>query len=214
MDKNTNQSSSGLKKAIALVAAAIAIASVYYGSYLPLQKSQAFINTLRNMDRMTTLDEVIRNFDQVFSISSPIGQEELIRHFANIAAQTVQQHGAQNPDLTRQIVQYLEEEYEPIISRGRGMSFTQNLFLLGAVNHAAFIQTKDPAYLERAISLFEEGRELSPDRPQFLYQLFGAYQIAGQKEKAIEVGERIIELWPNDENIKKGLEQLKGGTIS
>lgn len=202
----------GYKKIIAVVSSLALLWAIYYGSYLPFKKSQSFIDVLRNMANMTSIEEIESSFSAVFAVPSPIGQEELVRHFANIALQTAQQSGRDNPELTKRLVAYLENAYDPIIGRGRGMSFNQNLFLLGAINHVAFVQTQEKVYLDRAIELFEEGRSRSPHRPQFLYQLFDVYRLAGDQEKASEVGEKIIELWPNDTRIKSQLDELRGST--
>ena len=209
MNHESNQMNTKLKQVIALVVSGVVLVSIYYGSYLPLQKSQAFIDTLRNMDRMTSLEEVEASFSEVFAIPSPIGQEELVRHFNNIALQTAQQSGGSNPALTENLVAYVGANYEPFLTQGRGMSVSQDIFLFGALNQTAFLQTKKPEYLEKSINLFELGRELGPNRPQFLYQLFDVYQIANEREKAIEVGEKILSNWPEDSRVKARLAELQ-----
>jgi len=204
------QISSTTKQVIAVLVSLVLVGLVYYGSYLPYKKSRSFINNLRNIDRMGTFDDVKRNFNEVYAISAPIGHEELVRHFSNIALQTVQQTGRENPDLAQSVIAYVEEIYAPILENGRGMSFNQNLFILGAINQVAFLQTGNEEYLEKGIQYFERGNELAPQRPQFLYGLFDLYRLSGQTDKAIDMGEQIISLWPNDERIQVLLGELKG----
>lgn len=202
------------KKAIALIASAFMLFLVYYGSYLPWHKSSVFIATLRQLSQFGTVDEVLRGFDQVFQIQSPIGQEELVRHFGNVVMSSIQQNGGAQPQLSETLLGYLEERYKPILARERGMSFNQNLLLLGIVNQTVAVHTKKQEYLDRAEALYLQGLESAPDRPQFLYALYDLYRLEQRNDKALEMAEKIINLWPEDARIEQSVNQMKGVSTS
>ena len=85
------------------------------------------------------------------------------------------------------------------------MSFEQDLFIVGTMNEIAYLKTQDQKYLEGAQRYFEEGHELGPERPQFLYSLLDVYRLKKDIPRAIEVAQKILTLWPNDERLKNML---------
>ena len=155
------------------------------------------------MGQMTSVAEVEQAFEIPFSIPSPIGHEEIVRHFSSLILSTVQRFGPEQTSATVELVNHAVESFRPNLDRQRGMSFNQNLYVLGSLNQVAFLQTKDAKYLEEAKKYYLLGHELSPKRPQFLYGLFDLYRIEGDVEKTTEVTNQILSLWPNDERTKK-----------
>lgn len=200
---NTPNNSNGIKQVIAVVASLFLIWLIYFGSYLPFKKSQTFILTLQSMDSMRSIDDVKAAFDVVFDNPSPIGQEEVLRHFSSVILSTVQRFSAAQVPATEQLLQYVESRYQPIMARERGMSFGQHLFILGSMNEVAYVQTKNPKYLEASKKYFLLGNELAPRRPQFLYGLFDLYRLEGDLGKATEIANEILRLWPNDTRIQQ-----------
>ena len=140
---------------------------------------------------------------------SPIGQEELVRNMGNYLVNIIRGN-AQNPELVAAVMQYMERYYAPILARGRGMSYEQNLFVLGTASEFAFIKTNNPQYLAAAKRYYLQGFSLGPNRPQPLYGLLDVYRMEGDLDRAIEMGEKIVSLWPSDERTKGVLEELKG----
>ncbi|MEK7188174.1 MAG: hypothetical protein AAB691_05015 [Patescibacteria group bacterium] len=194
------------RQIIALVGSAFLLWTIYFGSYLPLQKSKAFIITLQSMDQMRSLDDVKRAFATPFDIPSPIGQEEVVRHFASVILSTIQRFEPDQASTSVELVGLVKELFDPIITRQRGMSFDQNLYVLGSMHQVVALQTKDPQYLEKAEEYLTLGRQLAPHRPQFLYGLFDLYRLQGDNAKALEVANTIIQLWPMDDRVKAYLE--------
>jgi hypothetical protein len=191
-----------LKKVIAIAASAVLVGLMYYGSFLPLRKSQKLIMTMRSLENVSSAEEFKEVFSEVLDAPSPIGQEELVRHMANLLPPIIERNGRGNPDLVKVLVEYVESYFTPIIDYGKGMSFAQNLYLLGAMNELSFIQTGDPKYLESAHRYFSKGLEIGPRRPQFLYGMFDIYRIQGNVPKAIETAETILSQWPDDERTR------------
>lgn len=194
-----------LKKTIVVAGIAFLGAIGYYGSILPLQKSQTFIVSLRRLDSVQSVAEFKALMSPVFDIPSPIGQEELVRNTANSILGTIQR--TENPDVISQLMQYVEGYYKPIMDRGTGMSFGQNLYILGTLNEFAFLRTKNPTYLAAAKSYYSKGLELGPKRPQFLYGMFDVYRMEGDVEGVRRIAAEVLSYWPDDARVKGGLEE-------
>ncbi len=196
-----------VKKIIGLAATAAVFAVLYYGTWLPLDASMAFIGALR------TQVKSVSQFEQVFSppldlsASSPIGYEELVRNTGNTVLSIIQQNTS-NPQVTEALLAYLESYYKPVVARGKGMSFEQNLYILGAANEIAYLQTKKPEYLNASIQYFNQGLALGPKRPQFLYGMFDALRMKGDVHDARIVGEQILSEWPTDMKTAQALASL------
>ena len=194
------------KIVLASIAALLLLLVAFYGNFLPLRKSQVLIRTLRTLNDSKSLEEFKGNLSVPLNFPSPIGQEEAVRNIANIILGVVQQ--TDNPEAISDIINFIESYYKPIISRGTGMSFEQNVYILGAINELAFVKTKEIKYLTTAHNYFEQGLRLGPNRPQFLYGMFDIYRIEGSVEGAKEIAGRLLAAWPDDQKVKDGLEEF------
>jgi hypothetical protein len=198
---NSIMDRSDLKK-LAAYGAVIAIMFVaYYGNFLPLRKSQSFIYMNRSLGTVRSWEQLQVIASESLDKRSPIGQEEIVRSFTNMMLGVLRSNG-QNPALTAAVMEYLHRYYDPIINRGRGMSFQQNLYVLGLMNQIAYAQTKEAAYLNESERYFVTAVNLAPNRPQSLYGLLDVYRIKQDRQKMEEIGNRILSLWPQDENVK------------
>lgn len=193
------------KQSIAVLAALVILFIGYYGSYLPYRKSHAFIVTLGG--RIGTLKDLKQKFGEVLDMPSPIGHAELTRNFANTGFSVIEQV-RESPEAIRSLMDYIETRYRPLIERGRGMSFLQDLFLLGTLNREAFARTGDVRYLEAAKKYYREGYAIGSTRPQFVYGLFDLYRMENNVPKVKEMAEQILRLWPTDEATRNALEEF------
>ena len=196
-----------IKKAIAISASVFLLFLGYYSSYLPARKSMVFISTLQSAGGIKTLADFEQAFSEPLDYPSPIGQEELVRNTANTVLSTLQNIPPEGVD---QMVNFIESYYEPIVSRGRGMSFGQNLYLLGALNELAFLKTQKAQYINDAERYFKEARNLGPKRPQGLYGLLDVYRIKGDVPNAVMIGEQILSQWPTDTKVRGILQSFEG----
>jgi hypothetical protein len=87
------------------------------------------------------------------------------------------------------------------------MSFSQDVYILGALNEVAFLQTHDQTYVHAAEAYFKNALELGPHRPQSLYGLFDVYRMEGNASATIDIGNRIIAEW-HDAAITRALSQI------
>lgn len=196
------------KKIIAVALALAILAIAYYGSYRPLRKAQMFIATLQGMQTTapTSLNDLETRLSTPLDYSAPIGQEELVRNTANSVLNFVQQ--SPNATSTDALVSFMMGYYDPILAQGRGMSFGQDLYLVGAVNEIAFARTGQANFLNAAQQYYEEGNALGPNRPQPLYGLFDVYRTEGNIASTTAIANKIISNWPSDQSIKQALAQF------
>ncbi len=194
------------KITLATVATLVILGIAFYGSFLPMRKSQVLIHTLQTLRTSQSLEEFKNNLAIPLNFPSPIGQEEAVRNAANVILGVVQQ--TDQPEAIADLMNFIESYYKPIVERGVGMSFEQNMYLLGALNELAFVKTKDVKFLSAAHNYFEKGLRLGPKRPQFLYGMFDIYRIEGNVEGAKAIAAQILAQWPDDQRVKSGLEEF------
>lgn len=196
------------KEIIAVVISLFIVFVAWYGSYLPMRKAETYISTLQGMQTnpVSSLNDLEKRLSAPLDAVSPIGQEELVRNTANSVLGFVQQN--QNPTSTAELIRFVTSYFDPILAREKGMSFGQDLYLMGAINETAYTSTGNQTYLDAAQKYYSEGEALGPNRPQPLYGLFDVYRMEGDTPDAITVGSKILTNWPTDQNVQKGLAQL------
>lgn len=195
-----------VKKTIGVLIAIFILSVAFYGTFLPMRKSQIFISAMQQLRSLKSLSDLEQVFAVPLDAPSPIGQEELVRNTANVILGLIQQND--KPEIVAELLSYVEKYYRPIVERGRGMSFEQDLYLLGALNEAAFIKTKNVSYLEAAQNYYSKGLTLGPKRPQFLYGMFDIYRTEGNVDGAKAIAAQILSQWPTDERARRGLQDF------
>jgi hypothetical protein len=201
-----------VKGTIAVVLCAIIVAVAAYGSYLPLRKAQTFIATLQSLQRspVSSIAELETRLSPPLDYPSPIGQEEIVRNMANSVLSFVQR--SQDASTTAALVGFLNTYFDPILERGKGMSFGQDVYLEGAINEISFSGTGDPRYLAAAEHYYSEAHELGPNRPQALYGLFDIYRAEGDVTNTKMIANQIIANWPEDMQIRQAVSAFLGPT--
>jgi len=196
------------KQIIAISVSFFILVMIFYGSYLPYKKSKTFIDSLNQLK--TTQIKSFEQLDNIVSsslkINSPIGQEELVRQFLGIFTGFISQN--ENPEVIDVLVKYIKTYSDPILNRGKGLSFNQDLYLAIRLYLTAYEKTKDQKYLDEAKKYAELSYSLGPKRPQVLYSLFDIYRLENNMEKAKEIGNQILNYWPDDENVKEAYDEL------
>ena len=188
-----------IKKAIAVSAAIFILLVAYYGSYLPMRKSTIFIDTMQSSYKIKTISDFESMFSVPLDYASPIGQEELVRSMANTINGSIQ--NVADPKALNELVNYAEKYYAPIVARNKGMSFGQDIYLLGVMNEVAFLKTKEPKYLQAAEKYFKMELALGPKRPQGLYGLLDVYRIGGNIDEFKKIASQVLSQWPSDTRI-------------
>lgn len=199
-----------IKKTIAAVLSGGVLVILYYGTFLPLRKSQQFIGTLNNLGSARSIDDFQERLSVPLDAPSPIGQEELVRNASNVIMNLMQQSDTEAETIAL-MLEYLDRYYSPILDRGKGMSFGQNLYIAGVIYEFAAVKTKNPDYLARSKEYFLRGLELGPNRPQSLYGLLDIYRLEGNAAQTRTIAERILELWPEDGRVRDLLNNMPQG---
>lgn len=192
-----------IKKVFAVIFSVFVLGIMYYGTYLPYNKSQLYISFLQNLNNINSLGQLESAASIPLDAPSPVGQEELVRNFSNVVVGLMNQNS--NPMLAEQLLNYMMSYYSPIIQSGRGINFAQNILIVGTAYQAAGTNAKNQDYLNQAENYFKEGLLLSPRRPQFLYSLFALYIQEKRFADAKDIMNQILTYWPNDPNVQKQL---------
>ena len=194
------------KHIIAVSLGIVILAIGIYGNYLPWRKSVAYVSASQKATSAKSLDELKKIFTPALKLNSPIGQPELVRNLANSLMSVVR--STDNPELIDASLKFLAEYYNPIIEKGSGMSFGQDLYLVGVIHEISAIQSKNPVYLDVSEQAFLSGVEASPNRPQYLYGLMDVYRFKQDGDRFKSVADKILENWPNDERTRKLVEEI------
>lgn len=202
-----------VKRVIAVAVVAVLAVIVVYGSYLPYRKSRDYVAAITATEKADSFQSFVTPYLQALEDTSPVGQEETTRNFAqtvsgiltNIPAGAVNQN-------TRTVVQALGALVDkfalPVIERKSSASQAQTYYIVASTYLRLYQITEIPAYRNRARDLLREGLALSPDRPQFLYALVEYESRYGTKAQARQYAQRVLELWPDDAEMKTRLSEL------
>ena len=190
-----------IKELIAVLSVFFLLIVAWYGSYLPMRKAQIYIGTLKNMQTnpVTSLADLENRISVPLNYPSPVGQEELVRNMASSVLGFVQQ--INDATSTADLINFLEKYFDPLIATGKGMSFSQDVYLMGIINEIAYTKTGNTQYLSDAQKYYTKAVEIGPNRPQGLYGLFDVYNIEKNIPAAKAIGEKILHNWPTDKNI-------------
>jgi len=196
------------KQIIAISISFFVLVMVFYGSYLPYKKSKTFISSLNALGagQIRSFEQLDKIVSSSLKINSPIGQEELIRQFLGVFAGFINQ--SDSPEVIDILVKYIESYANPILQKGKGLSFNQDLYLAIRFYLTAYEKTKDQKYLDKAKQYAELSYSLGPKRPQVLYSLFDIYRLENNMEKAKEIGNQILNYWPDDASVKEAYDEL------
>jgi len=184
------------RQVIAVAITGLLVWALYFGSWLPLRKSQQYIQTRQT--EIKSLEQFNSVYDVVLGYQSPVGQEEVVANYLELIASIIDEESKRenpNKEVIHALVGKAEEWALPIVERRVGFSYSQILFSFGGVYRSATIVLQDQTYYQKAVDMYKLGLEFSPDRQVFLYSLFDTYRFGGDKENARKIGERIVEVY-------------------
>jgi len=191
-----------LRQAILILLTFGSVLSIYFGAYLPYSKAKKnihVINSLRS-GNIKSLEQFKSLSNGLISFYSPIGQEETIRFFGREIISMMRNSNQQEP-----VMRELAKTVEPF-------SFYNNVRHLSAMGEMYSIlwsrYGKEEDFQKAEFYLLKMA-EIGPNLPPALYSLFEMYKIHGDKEKMVEIGERILKNWPGDKNIEQVVGSVK-----
>lgn len=192
----------------ALALAFLFLIAGWYGNFLPMVKAESYISNLGSLKSSQTWEDFRNMFDATMNLPSPFGDEEIKRNLGNVILAMIGQDSKGNYTMVRTVSDYIDSYLSPLVSRGKGSSFGQTVFIAGAVEQTAFNVTGDKYFFDKAENYFKNGLDVSPSRPQFLYGLFDLYERSHNKDGAVAIGQEIIKLWPQDSDTAQAVSSL------
>lgn len=185
-----------LKYIIASTLIILALFSIYYGSYLPVQKAKRYVLASRMIQTgsIRTLDAFKNNFNTVLNFYSPVGQEEAVLYLAtdilNMLSSSEQQEA-----VTREIIAYIEPKIF--------LANTKHLLTIASIYQVVWKKYGKADDYKKAEKYYKKVLAIGPKLPHALYGLMSLYYSAGDKEKMENVGRNILKYWPEDEQVRK-----------
>ena len=147
--------------------------------------AQVYIQVGRTVDARTTYEAIIQAYPFLPKAWSDLAALELTQ--ANLA-------GGSNARAA--------ELYEQALRRD--VNHFPALAMLGAIR----LQAGDRA---TAIGFLERARAVSPQSPQVLYNLAGAYMLEGRRADAIPIAQQLVQIEPGNATYQAFLAQLRQG---
>ena len=198
-----------IKKTLSILASAVVVVFLYFGAYLPYEKSQKLISAMGSIQNGASLQGYENAFSSVLDYYSPVGQEESVKQLGNTTLSILSSQKNLPKNIAEELLKFNLKYFEPIINDSRGGNASQNILVVGQIYHTLALNYNDLNYLNIAIDYYQKGLVNSPRRPQFLYSLFEAYQAKRDYNLAIKTGEEILKQWPSDMKVKQAFEEMR-----
>lgn len=187
-----------IKKTIITVLIIATAASIYFGSYLSLVKSQRYIKAIGELQSVKTLDDYKKALDRVLDFWAPVSEIEIVKFAGGDMANIVAQEG-QPEDAALGLIVYIE---------GHSQNEVLQMINLAYAYQSLWRRYGKDEYFKKTEGYFKKIREIGPDLPQGLYGLFDLYRATGQKERVREFGGLILKNWPDDKNVQTVLDGI------
>jgi hypothetical protein len=172
----------------------------YYGSYLPVHKSELCVYAERKIANAGSMTDVIDILSAPLEQWSPVGQEELLARSATLVAVLIDKYGAKTPEVIAPLMHFLERYYGPYAARGQTVNSVRVLLVMGNANLRAYAFLHQQQYLDAARRYYELGLAAAPRLPRFIYSLFDVYILEGNLDGAKAMGNLIVTYWPEDDS--------------
>jgi len=171
-----------------------------FGSILPVLKSQAYIDAAQGVNNVRSIEEFKTNFDKVFGFYSPVGGEESAKYLTSNILSVVNSQQDMSEGTTRELINYIEPKIYPDTRHYIAMA---NLYTM------TLTRFKRQGDYDAAVDYYKKAREMGPKLPPVLYGLLTLYSAVGDNENTIEVGNTILESWPQDTRVSDLLATLQ-----
>ena len=183
-----------LKKIIIFTLIGLSVLAIYFGSYLPFNKAQEYIYFTSSLNQISTLEQFKELGNGVIRFYSPVGQEEVVRFISRDIVNMIR-----NPNQKQQIADELVKFIEPNINKRN----ERHLLTMGEMYSVVWDRYRNEDYYVKAIFYYTEALKIGSNLPPVLYPLFDLYRIHGDSEKATEIKNKILTLWPEEKRISQ-----------
>lgn len=175
--------------------------ALYFGALLPYQKARGYITVARGIADYDTFSALKADYDKLFEHNSPVGGEEVVKFFANDILNIVSQ-GHVPEEVAVALTEYTESQID------KNKNNVTHLLTMGYIYSVMRQRFGNDPYFERAEGYFLRVNEIGPMIPQGLYGLLELYVRSNRLDKARDIGERILEIWPTDNRVQAILNSL------
>lgn len=182
-----------VKQLIILLLIAFFAAGVYFGAFLPLGKSQRFIEAQTNIRLVQSTEQLKELYDVPLNFSSPIGQEEVVKFTASTVNDILAQDG-----ISEEVARWLVEYIEPYLFKNE----LRHLMLRGNMYGFLWESFGSEDDFKKAEESFLMAHALGPKTPPILYRLLDLYAKHGDEANARKYAELIVKYWPDDEKVR------------
>lgn len=178
-----------IKYAIATGVGLILLASVIYGSLLPFARSRRFIAALRSFAGIQSIEQFTAVFDSVFNFNAPIGDEEIIKFLSNDVTNIIANNNV--PEVpARKLAEYIDSRLFK--------NDVRHLLTSGQIYYFLWKRFHEESDFRKAEEYFLKAGEIGPKLPPPLFALLSLYREGGKMDRAKQIAQRIIGLWPSD----------------
>lgn len=190
-----------LRQLLIIILIIFSALGIYYGAYLPWEKSQAYINALKTVSsgKAQSLGDYFEAYDKAVFMYSPIGGEEIAKFLSNDVMNIIAKD-TQLEEVSRALVEYVE----PLLSQNN----LRHLLVGGQMHYVLWSRFGSEEDYRKAEEYYLFAREIGPKIPPVLYELIGLYKDRGDTVKMKEVGKAILSYWPEDESIRSSISGL------
>ena len=188
-----------LKTSIIITLIALTLTGLYFGAYMPLKKAQTYIAVARALPTYGTFQNVVEKYDAMFNLNSPVGQREAVKFFLQDVMGIIRQE-QQGEEVSKLLVEYVG-------SKINEHDVIHNLHMAYAYS-ALWRRFQNKEYFDKAESYFQKVLEVGPKLPHSLNALLELYARSGNLVKAKEIGEVILEYWPDNQNVRDYMEKI------
>jgi tetratricopeptide (TPR) repeat protein len=182
-----------IKQFIILLLIVLVGLGVYFGAFLPLGKSQRFIDAQTNIRLVQSTEQLKALYDVPLNFSSPIGQEEVVKFVASTVGDILAQE-----NIPEEVGRWLVAYIDPYLFKNE----LRHLMLRG--NMYAFLWEKygNEEDFKKAEEALLAAHNIGPKTPPILYRLLDLYAKKGDEANARKYAELIISYWPQDEKVR------------
>ena len=188
-----------IKIIIAFILTILMLVLFYFGAFLPLRKSQLYIDAVRGSSQIKSVQEFNNLFNKALDFYSPVGHGEVVYAYLNIIIGIIQNQ--QNKDIVEILLKEADKRMEPILKEDKGNAFFQSLYSYALLYELAGNKFNNKNYYQKAADIYEIALRHSPNRPMLLYGLFRSYNALSNVEKIKEIAEIISKYFPENKNI-------------
>ncbi len=180
-------------KYIAVAGIVVSFYAAIWGGVLPYQRAKAYVDVNANAGNIKTVQDFEKQYDNVYGIPSPVGDEEVTKFLIGNIAGIISSQPNQPEEVTRELINYIEPKIDNTDLR--------HLLPMASIYEVAWQRFHREEDYQKALDYFLKAKEAGPKVPLSLYNLFDLYRLHGDEAAAKDMAKIILQYWPQDSRI-------------